>query len=164
MAAVLPTTCVSQLLVESRDVTLSPSQLQLQSKNLLCSIVAIVGGCTGRSGGRSSTSKGVGSRGNWQGAAGGRVVALARVVLARKVATLAELCQQLIHGVGVEILVFDLCRSVSKRVASKCRSGRTQRPTLVVFWLTSLEVVKGLIDFLRVKGTPEVSSNGAFSS
>lgn len=109
MATLKITASVRKLLVEVRDVTLSAGQLQLQSKNLLCSIVALVGGRTGRSSGRSGASEDIGSRGDWQRTAGGRLVALAIVMLTRKLATLAELRQQLVHGVGVEILVvFDL--------------------------------------------------------
>lgn len=81
-------------------MVLGLGQLQLQSEDLLGSTSVVVRRCTGRSSCRGSTSEGVSGRRDGQRTARGRVVGFGALILAGLIVALAQLRQQLFHGIA----------------------------------------------------------------
>lgn len=96
----LLTTGLCEFIVEVSNVVLGLGQLQFQSEDLLVSGSVIIRRCAGRSSCWGGTSESVGGRRDWQGTAGGRVVGFGALFLARLIMALAQLRQQLVHGIG----------------------------------------------------------------
>lgn len=75
---------------------------------------------------------------------------------------LAKLGDKFVHGIGLEDLV--VCLILSCQATPVQFADFQEILTLVVLWLTSLEVVNGATAFFWATAAPEISSKGAFSS